>query len=308
MEQLQKAIIKTIAYYDIFDYPLTITEIWKWLFVDREAAGRFADITLVDVWQAVDRLVASGRLVQQRGYYHFPGREDCAKLRQQRYRLAERKYFRAIRVIRWLRYVPFIRMIGICNTLAYSNSRDEADIDLFIITEPGRIWQVRWWVAGLLKLFGLRPSSRQTKNTICPSFFVDTKHMDLQSLTIPNDIYLPYWVAQVYPVYDEGVYQSFVAANEWVRRQLPYWHKTAPVPRRMVSQPGILRRAIEAVASLLPEHLYRKMQMNIMPEDLRSMANHDSRVVITDYILKFHHNDRRTVFLKRWRQRVAEVL
>lgn len=29
---LEQSIIKTLAFFDIFDYPLTLTEIWKWLY------------------------------------------------------------------------------------------------------------------------------------------------------------------------------------------------------------------------------------------------------------------------------------
>ena len=33
---LEKSIIKTIAYFDVFNFPLTTSEVWKWLYRPRE--------------------------------------------------------------------------------------------------------------------------------------------------------------------------------------------------------------------------------------------------------------------------------
>jgi hypothetical protein len=333
MTALEKSIIATLSYFDIFDHPLTVMEIWKWLYVEdglrttRLASTRFngssrvsrresrrADyglwqVSISDVIQALETSEwLSKRIEEQDGFYFLKGRQAIVDIRQQRYLWAEDKFHRALKLIKWLRWVPFVRMIGVCNTLAYNNSRRGGDIDLFIITSRHRTWQVRFWVNGFLKLLRLRPSIGNTQDKLCSSFFVDIEHANLEQLAIKDDIYFPYWVTQVYPVYDEGVYTKFVQSNGWVRRALPNWLPIEPVGRRLVRMHRLAKRMEELFFFFWPEGIFRRWQEKIMPENLRAMANQDTRVVINDSVLKFHDTDRRQSFLEQWRARNEQVL
>jgi hypothetical protein len=305
MTPLEKSIISTISYFDIFDYPLTVMEIWKWLYVDDNQPA----VDLAAVQQALEQSeYLRQRIAGQDGFYFLQGRAGIVQTRHERYSLAEQKYHKAKRMIRILRWVPFIKMIGVCNTLSYNNSRADADIDLFIVTQRHRIWQSRWWVTGFLKLFGLRPSPGRTRNKICSSFFIDEDHLDLQKVALAHDMHFAYWAMQIVPVYDEGVYPAFFAANDWARVQLPHVGQIIPSTRRTVPPAGAVKSVLRVCCSIFPERLFRWMQMNIMPAALKQAANRDTRVVVNDGMLKFHDNDRRQFFFTRWQRRLQEVL
>ncbi|MFA5052092.1 MAG: hypothetical protein WC544_03475 [Patescibacteria group bacterium] len=308
MTALEKAIIATLSYFDVFDYPLTPMEVWKWLYVE-PAATDLGTVSIEEVMQTMAESEWLRRRIETNGgFYFLRGRAGIVDVRQQRYLWAEGKFSYAKKIIGWLRWAPFVRMVGVCNTLAYNNSRRAGDIDLFIVTARHRTWQARWWVNSFLRLLRLRPSLGNTQDKMCSSFFVDVDHLGIEQLAIPGDVYLPYWVAQVYPVYDEGVYTSFVQANEWVRRVLPHWLPIAPVFRRQVNAHRWLKRIKEFFFIWWPERLFRRWQQAIMPAKLRTMANQDTRVIITDSILKFHDMDRRQMFLEQWRVKMEEVL
>jgi hypothetical protein len=209
-------------------------------------------------------------------------------------------------MIRWLRWFPFIKMIGVCNTLAYNNSRKDADIDLFIVTKRGRAWQARFWVTGFLKLLGLRPRPGRTRDRLCDSFFVDEDHLDLHGLAIVQEIYLPYWITQIVPVYDEGVYERFMAANQWVRKLLPNFLPIGPTSRHRVRRLGWGKKVINGKFSLWPEQIFKRGQLAIMPDNLKSKIGAGSQVVVQDGVLKFHDNDRRQLFLSMWQERMKQ--
>ncbi len=306
MTELEKAIVSTLAYFDIFDYPLTNFEIWKWLYFESPPDRA---VTLFDVREALENSEYLKKRVSTRsGFYFFRNRDVCIAVRRKRYTLSERKFHYAKKVVRWLRYLPFVEMVGVCNTLAYNNSRRDADIDLFIITSPGRIWQTRFWVAGLLQLLKLRPVPGDTRDKICSTFFIDRAHLEVRNLAISDDIYLPYWVAQVVPLYDRGVYHAFERSNQWIRQHLPNIVFQQPSPRRSVGRARVLKKIIALPALLLPEAAFRKYQLNRLPSRLRTLANRGSEVVLSDQVLKFHDNDRRIQFLQRWQARRGEVL
>ena len=308
MQPIETAILKTMSYFDIFDYPLTAVEIWKWLYVD-SADDDLRALKLNDVRNVLDESdILRSKIETRSGFYYLNGRDEIISERMDRYRFAERKFHRAKRVVKLLRLIPFIKMIGVCNTLGYSNSRRSADIDLFIITKRRRTWQVRFWVVGFLKLFNMRPRPEAMEDTICPSFFIDEDHCNIEEFAIPNDIYLPYWVAQVVPLYDAGRYSRFISENRWVREKLPHFIPASPPSRRRVSPRRIMKGVANFVFSFLPERLFRRYQMKIMPSRLQDAANQDSRVVVNDSVLKFHDNDRRAQYLERWRERIGEVL
>ncbi len=307
MNELEKAIIKTLAYFDVFDYPLTEFEIWKWLYCDQAPTDK---ITYLEIRR---NLLGNENLKEKlefkHGYYFIKGREEIIQSRRRRYGYAEKKYMKALRVIKVLRFFPFIKMIAVCNTLAFNNSRREADIDLFIVTKRQRVWQSRFWVTGVLKIFKMRPSQTKSQDTICSTFFVDEDNLDLHKLSINNnDIYLKYWVRQLVPIYDEGVSGLFASSNEWIDRNLPNTINIDTPPRRQVKKLKVCKIIINFFASLMPESVFKNYQLKIMPKGLKELANLDTRVVVNDHMLKFHDNDRRQAFLDRWLNRIEQLV
>ncbi|MBI4434282.1 hypothetical protein HY635_00460 [Candidatus Uhrbacteria bacterium] len=225
---------------------------------------------------------------------------------------AWRKFKKARQWARVLRLVPFVRMIAIGNALGYGNCSPESDIDLVIVTAPRRVWTVRLFVVALLRLFRQRPGEHDV-DAICPSFFLTTEAMDLEPLQIgnsplstlhsplPPDPYLLWWTTQLTVLYDKaGTYDAFWRANEqWVRRWLPDAQPRAAHPRLCASNSPTLSVGDSWVGSAV-ERWCRRFQERRFSSEVRSLANRDSRVVLTDRMLKFHTNDRRQEYRDRW--------
>jgi tetratricopeptide (TPR) repeat protein len=331
---LEKSIFATLAYFDVFDYPLTLFEIWKWLYKfenwkleieNLEPSGSLADIQkILESSDVLKSLVSS-----QRGFYFLKGKDNLVELRQKRYNLAEKKFKKALRIARFFKFIPGIKMIAVCNSLAWSNAREGGDIDFFIITAKNKIWTTRFLAAGLLKLFGLRPTKNNTQDKICLSFFVDEENLNLESIALEQpDAYLIYWITQLAPIYDRGgIYEKFLKANEWIKKYLPNSFGSEISERRKVASrsfsSGVIASPDEigtkqsrsptkprdchgakAPRNDLAEKFFRWLQMKVMPSHLKEMANHDTRVIINDGMLKFHENDRREEYKEKWIKRV----
>jgi len=294
---LEKSILATIAYFDVFDYTMTVAEIWKWLWAENSEAIEISEIkNLLEESEFLKSLVGNGR-----GFYYLKGKEKLAELRQKRYNLAEKKLRKARRAVRFLGLMPGVKMIAVCNSLSWANASEGSDIDLFVVTARNKIWTSRFWTAGFLALLGLRPKKNKTRDKICLSFFVDEDSLDLRPLAIgESDIYLMYWVSQLMPLYDkDGVYQKFWISNTWVNNFLPNIF-----PREQVV---VAKKNNSAGRSGFGEKFFRWLQIKMMPANLKEMANRDSRVVVTDKILKFHANDRREEYKQKWIKRTHEL-
>lgn len=289
--------LAALAFFDIFNYPLTLAEIRRWRFNisghDRGAveAGALAD------------LLSAPPIASAQGYYFLQGRQEVVAMRQRRYRLAEDKFRKARRLARLARLLPSVRLIAVCNSLALSNADAGSDIDLFIVCRPGTLWVTRLIIAGALHLLGLRPTGERHEDTFCLSFFLAENDLDISRLALPGgDVYLPYWIASLVSVYDAGgVLDSFFAANDWIKRHLPGVYGPESGSRRSLPPPRWNSWLLPLLRS--GERAACRFQERRFPRDIAALANRDSRVVTSAAILKFHVNDRRAVFQKSFEER-----
>lgn len=309
----ERSLLAAITYFDLFSYPLTPFEAWKWCYVDRDTPGPALGQTIALLRESP---YLAERLGTQEGFYFLRGHDDCVPMRKERYLLAERKYQRVLRAVRAFRALPYIRLVAVCNTLAYSNTRNDGDLDLLIITTPGRIWTTRFFTTGLAKLLGWRPTESHSRDAVCLSFFLSEDALDLRSIALPpEDMYLRYWIDQLVPVYgDTAVLDRLRETNGWYRDRLPNAFGTATAWRRRMGDallPRLSRRLLAGVhtgrAGDRLERRYRAMQERLLPGVLRTLANVDTRVVVNDHMLKFHENDRREAFTAAFKQRLAQL-
>lgn len=293
MQNLQQSIYKTLAYFDIFEYPLTLLEVEKWLWAYKEK-------NVAEIKKALEGL---DEIEHKNGFYFLKGQERHVATRLKRYRVAEEKIKAVRKYLTLLSLTPWVKGIFLCNTMAYQNSRAESDIDLLVITKPGKIWTTRFLMTSFTKFLNLRPRDENNKNKLCLSFFLTQGNLKLENLKIhpQRDIYLTYWIDQLMPIYQtQDAYNNFRRANTWIKKYLPncYSYKLAFAMRITKTK---LRRRIKKFLEFLPgENYFKKIQLKVLPESLREMANKDSRVIITDKMLKFHGIDNREKYQKIW--------
>lgn len=299
MDNLQRDIYRTLVYFSYFGYPLTVFELWKYLYRPSQAW------TYSQVATAVGTLPATS-VESHHGFYGLPDEkhgdvEAQVNERHDRYLDAVRKYRRLKWVLRYLRCLPFIRGVAVCNTLAFHHTRPESDIDLFVITAPGRVWTTRFLVVAPLRLLRLRPREAK-RDPIDISFLVSEVALNFDALRLqPNDPYFTYWLATLRPVIDRGgIFDRLVAENQTSLSSLPNTQTsdfTGPIPACALSElrTGRLGSAptLERSRIFLSEKWFEKLQRDNFPQDIRDLQNHDSRVVVSSDVLKFHKNDRR---------------
>jgi hypothetical protein len=300
---LSVAVLKTIAYFDLFGYPLTTFEVWKWLW---QEDGQPASLTDVD--DALRSAEQQQLISVEQGLWFLRGRDVIVTTRHERHRLSIGKLTTTARVARWFSRLPWVDGIAACNSLGYRNARAQSDLDLFIIVRPGTIWLVRFLTAGAMAVLRRRPAAKHSADTICLSFFVTRDAMNLEPLaTAGGDVYLTYWVTQLTPLFGRGeVWRDFWQANAWVRRYLPNTLGVGEGPTWCYRQERVgpaarwLTRTVDGWLG--------RWQRARLPERLRNRAAvGGSDVVVSDQVLKFHDNDRRAYYRDQWQQRVVAL-
>lgn len=313
LSPLQRAIIRTLAYYDCFDYPLTVEEIWRWLYP--EQPGSLADVTVDQVAAAIRQTDVSNLVKPEAKFFVLPGRQAIVAARAERTVRNEKKWRRAITVAKYLEVVPFIRMVAVVNTLAINNARPESDIDLLIVTAPGHIWSARMAVTGIVSMLGLRRHGHKITDRVCLSFYLTTNALNLEPLKREaDDPHFAFWASQVVPLIDNDTYQPYVAANGWVSQLLPHAWQWEWKDRLIAGNSGL-----RSIAGLYQaffqspiggslEIWSRNYQLKRFSVDTDSRSKEPTTdVVISDDVLKFHEADRRLEYRQRFHDRLAAL-
>ena len=223
MNLISCIILKTLAYADVFDYPLNEKEIYRFLISKFQIpclAGRQANSKFQKELTAL-----SANICRKEGFYFLKGRQKIVEIRKKREKWSREKFKIARRVARWLQVIPWIKMVGITGALAMNNATKDDDVDILIITAKNRLWLTRLLVVILLEILGCRrrpsdlPANKQVNNKICLNMLLDEDH-----LTVPErerDLFTAHETCQLKPIYNkDDAYQKFIQANIWVKKFL----------------------------------------------------------------------------------------
>jgi hypothetical protein len=316
-KDLARGIMSALVFYDIFDYPLTLLEIWKFF----QSTKSFSDGKIHSMGEIAAVLGGDEFLqnwvTQKLGFYMLRGREDLAEMRLGRHNQAQRRWRKAVRLIGWLGDVPFLQMVAMCNMFSVDTPSPRSDIDIVVVARHGRIWLVRLLVTILIALTG-QWRHRRVAGKICLSFFLTDKHLDLQKLYRQKgvwqetDPYLYNWVALVAPVYDRGkTAEKFWVANNWVKKYIPNCFLYQSVGSRRV-HPGPIARAWRGFWEFVwrgragdwLERVVRWWQTEYMKARGDQTWLQNPNVVRSDEVLKFHEQDRRDHFRREFERRM----
>ncbi len=301
-EKLRQSILRTLAYFDVFGYALTKEELFRYRYTDNP------DLRIT----YTDFVLRLGGVPNKDGFYFLLGREENVATRQRAVKWFEEKMKIAIRAVKKIRWVPFLRAVFVCNTLAGPGLKEESDIDVFIITRKGRIWLVRFLATLVLKFFRLRTFKNKKKDRVCLSFYVTDDNLNLSKIAIDEDIYLMYWLAQLIPIYDpDNLHSSVQRANQWVEKYLP----NAFVPFELSGRLRVDNGAVSKFLKNLLEKIWGRAYGDLMEKQAREaqkvrikMNYGSAGIIINEQMLKFHENDRRSEYSNLWIERCKKYV
>ena len=155
MNPIEAAILRTVLYADLFNFPLSAGEIHHFLIHDTPTS-------LEQVTQTLKQSDTLQNLLDTiDGYVIYGGRTELAALRQFREKSSEHLWPLAQRYGRWLARLPFVRMVALTGALAMHNAADDDDdLDFILVTVPRRVWLARAFSIVLVQSEQCRPPMR----------------------------------------------------------------------------------------------------------------------------------------------------
>ena len=291
---MEKAILRTLIYADIFDYPLTIFEIHKWVI------GKKSNLRQVE--NAIKKLVQSSKCKVQSKYYFLP-KKDSLVTKRRRNEKQSRKYLQKAHLVAGiLKIIPWVKLVGISGSLSMGNVSKKDDIDIFVIIENNRLWTSRLLILVLLSIFNVRRKASDKKSEvggkICLNLILDTDHLEQTK----KDLYTAHEVLQMKVLWQkEGIYHKYLSDNEWVFKFLPNWIASERLMIKDLRFKSIHQSLIINHKSILDwfEGLGKWFQLKIMskPSGMERIDNG---------ALYFHPQDCRLEVLSQYRHRLQK--
>ena len=305
MDHVRSAIIRTLAFQAAWGYAPTRLQLAMMLDTGPNGVEmqNFASnsVNTSAVMDELERLIAENIVRERQAHVALmPYADQIEKGRSKEFYFP-RKLRRARQVASYLSRLPWVRAVCLCNTTALGQARDEGDLDFFIIAKAGSIWRTRFFATLPFKLLGARPSTIPPLNIrggkegisdpVCLSFFVTDDALDLSGFMLPeDDPYFRYWFLSLLPLTDDGVLKSLWDQNVKIRQRHPLARQWMPLDGDDLLKTA--KPAQQPVRSWLEDTL-KKTQQNKFPASIKSIANQDTRVVISEQCLKFHVDDKR---------------
>jgi predicted nucleotidyltransferase len=204
LSKIKRDILAALAYFDLFNYPLTMDELLLYL-PSRCEPGDFE--------------YALKCLVIDRMIYHF----DQFYTLKNDYFLIERRIkgnAKAAEMIGTARKVsnllirfPYVRGVAISGSLSKNFADENSDIDLFIITAENKLWIARTLMHCFKKLTFL--VNRQ--HYFCMNYYIDEQELQIRE----KNIYTAIEIATLMPLHGDTIFEHFYDANSWSRAYLP---------------------------------------------------------------------------------------
>ncbi len=228
---IAKGIVKTLLYFDIFDYPLTEDELYQ--FSDCK------DLPYDEFHRELNILADMG-LISKKDKFIFMG-TDLSKIasREKGNSLAAKYMKKAQKFSKIISFFPYVRGVYISGSLSKGHVHEKGDIDYFIITEPGRLWVARCMLVLFKKIFLLN-----SRKFFCLNYYIDS-----QSLEIPDqNIYTANEIVTLIPTYNYKLYLDLRTQNSWINEHYP--HATIKTPENVIPEGKIwISRVFEKLLS-----------------------------------------------------------
>lgn len=225
---LEKDILKVLAYFDIFHYPITAEEIRSYLHstpIEKE------------LQETLQQLCSKKRIFHHDDLYFLQNNLSLVNQRRNDNRRAEILLKTAYKISSFLFQFPYVRGIGISGSLSKNVADENADIDFFIITKSNRLWIART----LMHLFKKLTFLVKKQHWFCMNYYIDEDALQISD----KNIYTAIEVVTLIPVSGNAALEKFYEANSWTQAYFPNYKLITASGRKPKS--SLLKRSIESL-------------------------------------------------------------
>lgn len=289
------AILRTVLYSSLFEYPLTLPELRISLLQ-----------SLQDESSILDRYKGSPALQSvidfREGCFFLRGRSHLPETRRLREAQSGAVLEENLRLLALICSIPFTRMVALSGSAAHLNLDDAGDVDLLMITRGNRVWTVALITLILTKLLGRR-------KTVCFNFVISDYRLRVEQ----EDLFNANQMIHLRPLIGYDVCRQFLGENPFVFTFYPNFE----CPQEVFLRPRIgaglrgLKRILEWLLWPGIGHLQERICRVAYSRYLKAKSSgwdSPQEVVMEKDYLKLHTQSHRRSVMLRFEKAVTQAL
>lgn len=194
----QNSILKALAYYDVFNFPLNVEELFLYSNFTNKA----------DFFAELNTLISDELVFKIGDFYSLQSDDQLAVTRTENDKRAKEYENQAYKKSNLIGKFPYVKGVFISGSLSKGTMGEDGDIDYFIVTSPGRLWVARTLLIFYKKVFLLN-----SRKYFCINYVVDE-----DSLTIEHqNRFTAMELVTLLPMVNAPLYDEMISKNEWLR-------------------------------------------------------------------------------------------
>lgn len=292
---LSKSILKTLLYFDIFQYPLMASEVFHHLATNH--------VTIDQVANELTRLSDQSIIYPVGNYFSIHNNFELASRRLKGNHMAEQSMSIAQKKALLISKFPFVRAVMASGSLSKDYMDEHSDLDFFVITKPNRLWIARMLLVLYKKIFLLN-----SHKYFCINYYVDECHLEIEE----KNIFTATELATLIPLYGKEYYIQLMNANEWAKDYLPN-HTSRSTKNVKAFQPSWLKRKLESIINKAGADKFETLFMRVISDRLKrkykptySKPDFDIAFKVKEYASKGHPKNHQRKVLELYQQKLTE--
>ena len=123
-------------------------------------------------------------------------------------------YKKTEKYINYIKWLPWLKMIWIWNSISMNSASKDSDIDLLIVSSNNSMWLNRILITLIFQILWVRKTETKHAWMFCLSFFTTIDWLDFSSWKTENDIYLYFWIIYFKPILNyDNTYEQLIKKN-----------------------------------------------------------------------------------------------
>jgi len=244
LKTITQDILKTLAYFDYFSYPLTSADICSF-------ASHKYNQTQID--ETLNELTTDKIIFKLDEFYSLQNKPGLADKRRKGNQMAVKQMAIAQKVAKLISRFPFVETVAVSGSLSKHYADSKTDIDFFIITKANRLWIART----LMHLFKKLTYLKGKQHWFCMNYYVDETGMEIPE----KNIFTAMEIITLLPMEGLMHFKKFIEANIWTANFFPA-HKIASNAKMKIEK-GFICKCFEKIFNSKAGDIIDKWLMTI---------------------------------------------